>query len=194
MEYRANTAIADDQLIQYYLNCDPVALETLIYLNKDKIYNSILSMVLDKYVANDIFQDVFARIINTLMAGKYVEEGKFLPWALSIAHNRCIDHFRKAKQTPMITSKYGSICEIVKYAGPQTDNSIMVHESHDNIRKMIDMLPDEDREVIVLRHYAGLSLKEIAEIMKCTINTTLGRMRYALINLRRIMEERQVAI
>src|SRR5260221_4576862 len=102
MEYQATPALADDQLIQYYLNNDPAALETLIFLNKDKIYNSILGLVHDKYVADDIFQDVFVRIIDTLMAGKYVEEGKFLPWAMRIAHNMCIDHFRRLKTTPIL--------------------------------------------------------------------------------------------
>ncbi|UAY51973.1 RNA polymerase sigma factor [Ferruginibacter albus] len=193
MEYQSTPALADDQLIQYYLTSDSDALETLVYLNKDKIYNSILAMVHDKHVADDILQDVFIRIINTLMSGKYVEEGKFLPWAMRIAHNMCIDHFRKAKMTPVLNST-ADFTEIIKYSEPDSSHQIMSHESHDQLRRLIDMLPEEQREVIVLRHYADLSFKEIAEIMKCNINTALGRMRYALNNLRRIMEEKQVAI
>jgi RNA polymerase sigma factor (sigma-70 family) len=194
MDYQATPALADDQLIQYYLNCDPLALETLVYLNKDKIYNSILATVHDKHVANNIFQEVFTQIVDTIMAGKYTEEGKFLPWALHIAHYKCIDHFRKTKQTQQITSKEGDSIEIVKYNELQEDRITIMYENHDNIRKMIEMLPDEQREVIVLRHYANLSFKEIAEIMKCNVNTALGRMRYALTNLHRIMQEKQIAI
>jgi len=193
MEYQATPALADDQLIQYYLNGDPAALETLVYLNKDKIYKSIYSMVQDKHLADDIFQDVFIRIIDNLIAGRYVEEGKFLPWAMRIAHNMCIDHFRKVKQTPLLRTK-DDFTEVIKYNEPDVSQSIMNHESHNQLRRMIDMLPDEQREVIVLRHYADLSFKEIADVMKCNINTALGRMRYALNNLRRIMEEKQVAI
>ncbi len=192
MEYQETPA--DDKIIQYYLNGDSATLETLIYLNKEKICNSIISMVRDKYVADDIFQDVFVRIIDTIMAGKYIEEGKFLPWALRIAHNMCIDHFRKIKQTPVATSKNGELEETGTYFEPQVDYAIMINESQEKIKKLIDMLPEEQREVIVLRHYADLSFREIADLMKCNINTALGRMRYALINLRRIMEEKQVAI
>jgi RNA polymerase sigma factor (sigma-70 family) len=193
MEYHSTSVIPDDQLIQYFLNNDAAALETLVYLNKDKIYKSIFAVVHDKYLADEIFQNVFICIINSLMAGKHVDEGKFLPWAKSIAHNMCIDHLRKIKYTPLLRAKNSGQHEIIKFTQPEAVQTIMNHEQHDEIRKMIDMLPDEEREVIVLRHYADLSFKEIAEVMKCNISTALGRMRYALNNLHHIMKERKVA-
>jgi len=194
MEYYGSSAMPDDQLIQYFLNGDSAALETLVCLNKDKIYKSIYSVVQDRHVADEIFQNVFIVIIDNLMAGKRMEEGKFLPWAMQLAHNKCIDHLRKAKYVPEVKMKKDEpMYETVKYAEQDNGQYIMNHERHDQIRQMIDMLPDEEREVIMLRHYADLSFKEIAEVMKCNINTALGRMRYALTNLRRIMEEKHVA-
>src|ERR1700749_4483799 len=138
MDLQSTPVIADDQLIQYYLNGDAAALETLVYLNKDKIYKSIYSVVQDRYVADDIFQDVFIRIIDTLMAGKYIEEGKFLPWAMRIAHNMCIDHFRKLKTSSLVKTKNEEILEVVTYDEPDAGQTIMNHESHEQIRRMID--------------------------------------------------------
>jgi len=192
MENQKTAGVPDDQLIQYFVSNDPAALQTLVYLNKDKIYKSIYSVVQDKHLATEVLQDVFICIIDVLMSGKQVEEGKFLPWAMSIAHDMCINHLRKAKYTPVLKEKNDEHLEVARYTQPDTQ-AIMNHERHDEIRRMIDLLPDEEREVLMLRHYGGLSFKEIAEVMKCNINTALGNMRYALGNLHRIMEKKQTA-
>jgi RNA polymerase sigma factor (sigma-70 family) len=192
MENHKPAGVPDDQLIQYFLSNDPAALRTLVYLNKDKIYKSIYSVVQDKHLATEVLQDVFICIIDVLMSGKQVEEGKFLPWAMSIAHDMCINHLRKAKYTPVLKEKNDGHLEVARYTQPDTQ-AIMNHERHDEIRRMIDLLPDQEREVLMLRHYGGLSFKEIAEVMKCNINTALGNMRYALTDLNRIMEKKQTA-
>jgi len=194
MEYNASPVLGDNQLIKSYLAGNSAAFETLINLNKDKIYKSIYSVVQDKHLADDIFQDAFIRINDNLKSGKYVEEGKFLPWATRIAHNMCIDHFRKLKQAPVRNTKDGELNDAGNYSEYDYGLYIINHERNNQVRIMIDMLPDEQRDVIVLRHYANLSFKEIADLMKCNVNTALGRMRYALINLRRIIDEKQIAI
>lgn len=194
MEYYANAVIPDDQLIRCFLNNDPAALQSLVYLNKDKIYQSIYSVMQDKHLANEVLQDVFVRIIDSLMAGKQIEEGKFLPWAMRVANDTCIEHLRKAKCAPVLKDERHQNAVLINYPQRDATQAIMNHDHHNEIRRMIDMLPDEEREVIVLQHYAGLSFKEIAEVMKCNINTALGRMRYALANLHRIIEKKQVAV
>jgi RNA polymerase sigma factor (sigma-70 family) len=187
--------LTDQQLIHLYMEGDADALATLIVRYKDKIYTSIYLLVKDKYLTEDIFQDVFIRIIDTLKGGRYTDEGKFLPWAMRIAHNMCVDHFRKVKRSPSIkTSDDRDIFEVLNFSEAGADQKIMDGQSHDRIRKMVDMLPEDQREVIILRHYADLSFKEIAELTKCSINTALGRMRYGLINLRKLMVEKQIAL
>ena len=187
--------LTDQQLIHMYMEGDADALATIIVRYKDKIFTSIYLLVKDRYLAEDIFQDVFIRVIDTLKSGKYTDEGKFLPWAMRIAHNMCVDHFRKVKRTPVIkTSDDRDIFEVLNFSEPGTDQRIMAGQSHDRVRKMVDMLPEDQREVIILRHYADLSFKEIADLTKCSINTALGRMRYGLINLRKLMTEKQIAL
>ena len=187
--------LTDQQLIHLYMEGDADALATVVVRYKDKIYTSIYLLVKDKYLAEDIFQDVFIRIIDTLKGGRYTDEGKFLPWAMRIAHNMCVDHFRKVKRSPTIkTSDDRDIFEVLNFSEAGADQKMMTGQSHDRIRKMVDMLPEDQREVIILRHYADLSFKEIAELTKCSINTALGRMRYGLINLRKLMVEKQIAI
>jgi RNA polymerase sigma-70 factor (ECF subfamily) len=138
---------------------------------------------------------VFIRIIDTLKEGKYKDEGKFLPWAMRIAHNLCVDHFRKVKRRPTIkTSDDRDIFEVLNFFEEGTDQRMMTEQSHDSIRKMIDLLPEDQREVVIMRHFADLSFKEISVLTQCSINTALGRMRYGLINLRRIMTEKQIAL
>src|SRR5258705_937532 len=189
------TTLPDQELIHLYMDGNSEALSTLVYRYKDKIYTSIYLLVKDKYLAEDIFQDVFIRIIDTLKGGRYTDEGKFLPWALRIAHNMCVDHFRKVKRSPSIkTSDDRDIFEVLNFSEPNAEQRMMQGQSHDRVRQMLDMLPEDQREVIILRHYADLSFKEIAELTKCSINTALGRMRYGLINLRKIMTEKQIAL
>ncbi|MBU3714463.1 MAG: sigma-70 family RNA polymerase sigma factor [Ferruginibacter sp.] len=185
----------DQELVQLFMNGNSEALTPLVDRYKDKIYTSIYLLVKDRYLAEDIFQDVFIRIIDTLKGGRYSDEGKFLPWAMRIAHNMCVDHFRKVKRGPSIkTSEDYDIFEVLKFSEEGADVKIMNEQSHDKIRKMIDLLPEDQREVIVLRNYADLSFKEIATLTNCSINTALGRMRYGLINLRRMMTEKQIAL
>lgn len=185
----------DQQLVHAYMNGNANALNELVERYKDKIYTSIYLLVKDKYLAEDLFQDVFIRIIDTLRGGKYTEEGKFLPWAMRIAHNLCLDHFRKVKRSPSIkTSDDHDIFEVLNFSEAGADQKMMASQSHDRVRKMVDMLPEDQKEVIIMRHYADLSFKEIAELTNCSINTALGRMRYGLINLRKMMTEKQIAL
>ncbi|NML20780.1 sigma-70 family RNA polymerase sigma factor [Pseudoflavitalea sp. G-6-1-2] len=185
----------DHELIQDFQDGDLYALETLVLRHKDKMYTSILFLVKDKYLAEDIFQDVLIKIIDTIRSGRYTEEGKFLPWAMRIAHNLCVDHFRKVKRTPAIkTSDDRDIFEVINFTEDGADMKMMKRQSYDRVRQMLDLLPDDQREVIILRHYADMSFKEIASLTNCSINTALGRMRYGLINLRKMMTQKKIAL
>jgi RNA polymerase sigma-70 factor (ECF subfamily) len=185
----------DHELIQNFQDGDLNALETLVLRHKDKMYTSILFLVKDKYLAEDIFQDVLIKIIDTIRGGRYTEEGKFLPWAMRIAHNLCVDHFRKLKRTPSIkTSDDRDIFEVINFTEEGADEKMMKRQSHEKVRQMLDLLPEDQREVIILRHYADLSFKEIASLTNCSINTALGRMRYGLINLRKMMTQKKIAL
>ena len=189
------TQATDTQLVQAFQQGNGQALEVLVNRYKDKIYSSILFLVKDKYLAEDLFQDVFIKVIDTIRNNRYTEEGKFLPWALRIAHNLCVDHFRKVKRSPAIkTSDDRDIFEVLNMSNESPETKMMQGQSHDRVRRLVDMLPEEQREVIVLRHYADLSFKEIADLTSCSINTALGRMRYGLINLRKMMTEKQIAL
>ena len=185
----------DQEIINMYVDGDSNALSTLVIRYKDKIFTSIYLLVKDKYLAEDIFQDVFIRIIDTIRGGRYSDEGKFLPWAMRIAHNMCVDHFRKIKRNPTIkTSDDKDIFDVLNFSEGGVDTRIMNEQTSDKVRRMIDMLPEDQREVIILRHYADLSFKEIAALSDCSINTALGRMRYGLLNLRKMLTEKQIAL
>ena len=185
----------DNELIHLFTEGHLEALETLVLRHKDKLYSSILFLVKDKYLAEDIFQDAFIRIIDTMRSGRYTEEGKFLPWAGRIAHNLCVDHFRKVKRTPIIrNSEDKDIFEVLNFSEDSAETVMMKRQSHSRVREMLDRLPEDQREVIILRHYADMSFKEIAAATNCSINTALGRMRYGLINLRKLMVQKQIAL
>ncbi|MCW3094254.1 MAG: polymerase, sigma-24 subunit, subfamily [Ferruginibacter sp.] len=187
--------LTDQQLVHLYVDGNAAALATLVNRYKDKVYTSIYLLVKDKFMAEDLFQEVFIRIIDTLKSGRYKDEGKFLPWALRISHNMCVDHFRKIKRSPSIkTSDNRDIFEALNFSEPSAETKLIEAQTHDRVRRMIDMLPEDQREVIILRHYADLSFKEIADLTHCSINTALGRMRYGLLNMRRIMTEKQIAL
>ena len=189
------TNLTDQQLIHLYVNGDSDAFSTIVLRYKEKIFTSIYLLVKDRYLAEDFFQEVFIKVIDTLRAGKYTDEGKFLPWAMRIAHNMCVDHFRKVKRTPTIkTSDDKDIFEVLNFFEPGADQKMMANQSHDRVRRLVDMLPEDQREVIILRHYADLSFKEISALTNCSINTALGRMRYGLINLRKMMTEKQITL
>ena len=185
----------DNELIQMFQQGNTRAFDALIDRHQQRIYNAILFMVKDSYLAEDLIQDIFIKIINNLKLNKYNDEGKFLPWALRIAHNFCVDHFRKVKRTPTIkTSDDQDLFEIIKHADHPADYKMTRSQTHKNIQELVDLLPEEQREIIVLRHYANLSFKEIAQMTNCSINTALGRMRYGLINLRKMMAERGMSL
>jgi RNA polymerase sigma factor (sigma-70 family) len=192
---RNQIQLTDQEIVHMYINGDANALSTLVNRYKDKIFTSIYLLVKDRYLAEDIFQDVFIRVIDTLRGGRYSDEGKFLPWAMRIAHNLCVDHFRKVKRNPTIkTSDDRDIFDVLNFSEEGVDNRIMNEQTSDKVRRMIDLLPEDQREVIILRHYADLSFKEISQLTDCSINTALGRMRYGLLNLRKMMTEKQIAL
>ena len=184
----------DTDLIRSFQEGNHQALEILINRHKEKIFSSIFFLVKDKYLAEDLFQEVFIKVIDTLRGNRYNEEGKFLQWALRISHNLCVDHFRKVKRTKVISSDDKDIFEVINVNSESADAHLVQGQSHDKIRKMLEQLPEEQREVIVLRHYADMSFKEIAKITNTSINTALGRMRYGLINLRKMMLENQIVL
>ncbi len=187
--------ISDKELLSQYQNGNEAALELLINRHKEKVYTTIYMFVKDSYLAEDIFQDTFIKVLKTLRKGKYREEGKFLPWVMRIAHNLCIDHFRKTKRHPKVTNNDGfDIFDILPFADDNAEQSMVKKQAHQKVRDLVNQLPEEQKEVVVLRHYAGMSFKEIAALTDVSINTALGRMRYALINMRKMVEEKQIAL
>ena len=187
--------LSDNELVHSFTSGNVNALEVLVLRHKEKLYTSIYFLVKDKYLAEDIFQDVFIRIIDTIRSGRYTEEGKFLPWAMRIAHNLCVDHFRKVKRTPTIrNSEDQDIFEVLNFTEDSAEDKMIKCQSHSRVKDMLDLLPEDQREVIILRHYGDMSFKEIASVTNCSINTALGRMRYGLINLRKMMMQKQIAL
>ena len=151
-------------------------------------------LVKDKYLAEDIFQDTFLKIIKTIKSGKYNEQGKFLPWAVRVGHNLCMDHFRRSRQQIPVTLPDGQDISSLFGAGDMASDGIEKRQVHDSVRRLIEELPEEQCEVIVLRIYADLSFKEISELTGVSINTALGRMRYALLNLRKMIMDKQLVL
>ena len=185
----------DHELIHLFQDGNLSALEALVLRHKDKLYTSILVLVKDKYLAEDIFQELFIKIIETLKAGKYKEENKFVVWAMRIGHNLCVDHFRKVKGKPTIKTIEGKdIFEVLRFNDSNAEENIIKTQSHERIMKLVSQLPEEQREIIILRHFADLKFREISSMLDCSVNTALGRMRYALLNLRKMIEEQRVAI
>lgn len=187
--------LTDQELINLYLEGQSNAFEFLLLRHKDKLFTSIYLFVKDTEMAEDIFQDVCIKIVDTLKKNKYNNEGKFLQWAMRIAYNMCVDHFRKSKKFCKVNStETFDIFSVVSSNEDHMESMMIKDQTSSQIRQLIDMLPEEQREVIILRHYADMSFKEIAMMTRVSINTALGRMRYALINLRKYAEERQLAL
>ncbi len=181
---------SDQELISAYLTGNQSAFEVLLRRHKDKIYTSIYLFVKDTEQAEDIMQDVFIKIIDTIRKGKYNNEGKFVQWAVRISYNLCVDHFRRSKRMSMVSStETFDIFSVIESKDDHMEEVIIKDQTETNLREIIDQLPDEQREVIILRHYADMSFKEISQMTNVSINTSLGRMRYALINLRKLVEE-----
>lgn len=190
----------DRALINTYIKGNEAALAILIDRHKQRIFGYIMKVVKNKAVAEDIFQDTFIKVINTLKKGKYKEEGKFLPWVLRISHNLTIDFFRKEKRLPTVSCNQKNddqdfdIFDIIGVYDKNKEEELIEKQLHKDIRSLVDELPTEQREVLVMRHYFDLSFKEISEKTNVSINTALGRMRYALINLRKMAEEKDISI
>ena len=191
---KALSNLSDFELVQEFIAGDQSSIEILINRHRKKIYTYILMVVKDKYLAEDIFQDTFIKVIKSLREGRYKDNGRFLSWVIRISHNLMIDHFRKEKQLNTISndSYETDIFNSRKFA-ERTIEEEMVHlQITKDVRRLIQELPDDQREVVVLRHFCGLSFKEIADQTDVSINTALGRMRYALINLRRLIKEKNM--
>ncbi len=180
--------LSDSQLVSLYQNGNEEAFEVLLYRHKSKIFTAIYLIVKDKYVAEDLLQETFIKAINTIRGGRYNEEGKFTPWVCRIAHNLAIDHFRKAKRYPEVVLEDGSrIFDSMQFSEESMESKQMKRETHLRLRDFIKELPVEQKQVLIMRHYLQMSFQEISERTDVSINTALGRMRYALINLRKKM-------
>jgi len=186
----------DKELVDKYLTGNQASLEKLIRRHKNKVFAYILMVVKDKQLADDIFQDTFIKVINTIRAGSYKEEGKFIQWVMRIAHNLIIDYFRKSKRIPVIdnNSEDFDIFDTIKFTDDSIEDRIITDQIHQDVRKLINYLPAEQKEVLIMRHYSEMSFKDIAEQTDVSINTALGRMRYALINLRKLIEQKDIIL
>ncbi len=191
-----NKTISDYELIQRFIKGETSCFDQLIHRHKNKVFAYISLYIRDQALAEDLFQDTFMKVIQSVKAGKYQDNGKFISWVMRIAHNLIIDHFRRIKQMNTVSNDdYESdLFNSRKFADSNVEDDMIRHQIQKDVRKMISMLPEDQREVVILRHYAGLSFKEIADITDVSINTALGRMRYALINMRKIMEENKISL
>ena len=191
----ANVQTPDALLVKNYMSGDENALTTLINRHQTKIYSFIYSKIADRDISDDIFQDTFIKVIKTLKSNSYNEEGKFLPWVMRIAHNLIIDHFRRNKKMPMYreTEEF-SIFSLMTDKSLTIENQMISDQVESDLRKIIEELPEDQKEVLVMRMYQDLSFKEISELTGVSINTALGRMRYAILNLRKIIEKHQIIL
>ncbi|MBF4516472.1 sigma-70 family RNA polymerase sigma factor [Flavobacterium sp. ANB] len=191
----ADLHIPDALLVKNYVEGNEKALATLIKRHESKIYGFIYSKIADRDISNDIFQDTFIKVIKTLKSNSYNEEGKFLPWVMRISHNLIVDHFRKTKKMPMYreTEEF-SIFSIMSDDSLTIENKMIFDQVEVDLKKIIEELPEDQKEVLVMRMYQDMSFKEISELTGVSINTALGRMRYALMNLRKIIDKHQIIL
>ena len=185
--------ITDQFLVKAYLQGDESSFEILLTRHKNRVYAFIMSKIKNKDISEDIFQDTFIKVINSLKSGKYNEEGKFLPWVMRIAHNLVIDYFRKNKKLSFIrpTAEF-DIFDIISADSPNKEEEMIVNQTHIDLRLLIDQLPNDQKEVLKLRYYEDMSFKKIADLTNVSINTALGRMRYALINIRKLSDAKNI--
>lgn len=189
------TKIKDKELVKKFIDGDSYALEKLINRHKDRIYTYIYFIVKNEKLAEDIFQDTFIKVINSLKRGRYNEQGVFVSWVIRIAHNLTIDHFRKETRMPTYSNDANEDTDLFNskdFSEDTIEDLLIQDQIARDVRKLVDELPDEQKEVVLLRHFGNLSFKEIAEQTNVSINTALGRMRYALINLRKIIKEKNL--
>nr|WP_072939685.1 sigma-70 family RNA polymerase sigma factor [Flavobacterium granuli] len=191
----ANIEISDALLVQNYVAGNEEALSTLIKRHESRIYGFIYSKISDRDISNDIFQDTFIKVIKTLKSNSYNEEGKFLPWVMRISHNLIIDHYRKTKKMPLFRETEDfSIFSVMTDDSISIENKLISDQIELDLKKLIEELPIDQKEVLVMRMYQDMSFKEISEITGVSINTSLGRMRYALLNLRKVIDKHQIVL
>ena len=188
--------LSDQQLLNNYLSGDQSAISQLIDRHRRRVSDYIRMMVKDRDLADDIFQETFIKVIRVIDEGRYTDNGKFLSWVLRIAHNQVIDHFRQMKQVGKVTEADAGydILNTMKFSSRTVEDQIIDAQIESQVRAMVDALPEEQREVVMMRYFSGMSFKEIAEHTDVSINTALGRVRYALINLRKMMKEKQLIL
>ena len=187
------STLPDNELIQGYVNGNCACFDVLLARSQAKVYGYIFSVVKDKDVADDIFQDTFFKVVATLNSGDYKDENKFIHWVMRIAHNLIVDHFRRNSKMPIVPNRPDcDIVDTLKLHDENVEQNIMRQQTHRNVRKLVKMLPPEQRRVVILRHYGKCDFKDIAARTGVSINTALGRMRYAIINLRRLAEEHNI--
>lgn len=187
--------LTEQELIRAYINGNENAIEQLILRNKNRVYSYIYFKVKDEELTEDIFQDTFIKVINTLKKGNYNDEGKFLPWVLRIAHNLIIDFYRKNSRMPLVKGNEDfDIFDVLSSPDKNVEQSIQSSQVYKHLKKLIKHLPNDQKEVIMMRMYFDMSFKEIADMTNVSINTALGRMRYALINLRKMIEEKNISL
>ncbi len=192
-----NTQVLSDRaLLGHYLAGDSSAISKLIERHSRRVRDYIRMMVKDRDLAEDLFQDTFIKVVRVIDEGRYVDNGKFLSWVLRIAHNQVIDHFRAQKQDKSISESDAGydVLGTLRFAEHTVEDRLISEQIAADVRNLIELLPDEQREVVKMRYYANLSFKEIAEQTGVSINTALGRMRYALINLRRMIHEKKLVL
>ncbi|WP_274476586.1 RNA polymerase sigma factor [Mangrovimonas aestuarii] len=190
-----NELINDATLVSQYIRGNESALEVLIERHKHKIYSFIFSKVFDRDVAEDIFQDTFIKVIKTLKRGSYNEEGKFLPWVMRISHNLVIDYFRKSNRMPKFDNTGDfNIFSVISDGSLNVEKQIIKDQVENDVKRLIDELPEDQKEVLIMRIYKDMSFKEISDKTGVSINTALGRMRYALINMRKIIEKHNIVL
>lgn len=190
------THLTDNELVEKFISGNQQAIDTLIRRHRKRVFGYILLLVKNHTTAEDVFQDTFVKVIHSLQQGKYIENGRFVSWVMRIAHNLIIDHFRREKQLNTISNESTpvDIFNSSRFSDKNVEEHLVYDQILSDVRNLVDCLPDEQKEVVLLRHYAGLSFKEIAEQTNVSINTVLGRMRYALINMRKIMEEKNMCL
>lgn len=188
--------LSDNALVKQFVDGDQAAIEILIARHKKRVFTYILLIVKNHHLAEDIFQDTFIKVIRSLKTGKYTENGKFISWVLRISHNLIIDHFRKEKLLSTTSNDDVSVdlFNSPRYSEENIEDRMICEQIHHDVRLLIGELPEDQRQVIVMRHFQGLSFKEIAELTDVSINTALGRMRYALINLRKLIEKKNLSM
>jgi len=185
--------LSDQELVKKYINGDNYSFEVLLNRHKNRVFAFIMSKIKNKDLSEDIFQDTYVKVVNSLQKGKYNEEGKFLPWVMRIAHNLVIDHFRKQKKMHMVRSNNDfDIFDIIKDDSINVDDRLIRDQIFNDLRALIDLLPNDQKEVLKMRYFEEMSFKKIAEYFDISINTALGRMRYALINIRVLSKKRHV--